>query len=148
MTEHKILPQGNEDKVDGKTHPSSASLWPGCLVLGMGWEWGNRGQNWIQCNAKLLFVLAVEAPWLPGGQDWCNPAPDDDTPARNCQDPLKALKITQPKTKRKTHKWELWGKSSLGTSLLTRLELEGNWEFNSINGGLRRKDFPSSQLWK
>lgn len=87
------------------------------LCLGWGWDWGNGGQNLIRCNAKRSLSLLLQ--WTPCSfqvvKTGFNPAPDDFTPARNCQDPNESIKKNTTETKER----ELWGKSSLGTGLLT-----------------------------
>lgn len=87
------------------------------LCLGMRVRMREWGQNWIWCNAKRSLSLLLQ--WRPCSfqvvKTGFNPAPDDFTPARNCQDPTESIKKNTTETKER----ELWGKSSLGTGLLT-----------------------------
>ena len=78
MTEHKILPQGNQGNVGWENSPILdftlawlSCAWDGDGEWGWGWGRGKWGPNRIRCNAKLLLVLApvMEAWRLPGGQD-------------------------------------------------------------------------------
>ena len=106
MTDHKILPQGNEDKVGWENSPilCFTVAWLSCT-------WGRGENEGMGCRtgseAMLRCCLFLLLQWRPGsfqvGKTGFSPAPDDGMPVRIAKPPLKALKMTQPKPKRERH---------------------------------------------